>query len=112
MQGSDMGGLRIGQGLEGLQRDLRILEELWGELGPEWRTVLVDIQPMAGSFQLFLDGIVGASYLSDVAIDAIRILQSMIKLFTYIEQIFISTSVSDPYSLNPAKNLNPDREDP
>ena len=111
MQGSDMGGLRIGQGLEGLQRDLCILEELWGELGPEWRTVLVDIQPMAGSFQLFLDGIVGASYLSDVAIDAIRILQSMIK-FCYLEQIFISTSVSDPCSFNPTKNLNPDPEDP
>lgn len=46
-----MGGLRIGQALEGLQRDLRILEELWGEVGPEWRTVLVNIQPVTDRFQ-------------------------------------------------------------
>jgi hypothetical protein len=72
-----MGGLRIGQALEGLQRDLRVLDELWGEAGPEWRTVLVDIQPVTDRFQLFIDGIVGTSYLSDIAIDAIRILQSM-----------------------------------
>jgi hypothetical protein len=82
-QGSDMGGLRIGQGLEGLQRDLRILEEVWGDRGPEWRTILVDIQTVTENFQLFIDGIVGRSYLSDVAIDAIRILESMILRFCF-----------------------------
>ena len=71
-----MGGLRIGQSLEGLQRDLRILEEVWGEVGPQWRTIIVVLQPVTENFQLFIDGIVGRSYLSDIAIDAIHILQS------------------------------------
>ena len=87
-----MGGLRIGQGLEGLQRDLRILEEVWGEVGPEWRTILVDLQPVAENFQLFIDGIVGASYLSDLAIDAIHMLQSRTLFYNYSNSTFTSST--------------------
>jgi hypothetical protein len=87
-----MGGLRLGQGLEGLQREVRILEEIWGEVGPQWKTILVDLQPVAENFQLFIDGIVGSSYLSDIAVDAIRILQSE-TLFIRILQGYFSFQI-------------------
>ncbi|XP_023336616.1 MAM and LDL-receptor class A domain-containing protein 1 [Eurytemora carolleeae] len=74
MQGVDMGSLRVGQGPDGLQDNLQTLDEFIGDFGAVWNLAVVQIQPSRNPFQLFFEGTVGNSYLSDIAIDAIHIL--------------------------------------
>ena len=75
MHGVDMGGLRIGQSLEGKDEPEEIIEEFCGNFEDAWQTALVNIKPVTGNFLYFIEGSVGFSYLSDIAVDAIEMMQ-------------------------------------
>ena len=75
MHGADMGVLRVGQFLEGDPQTEEIIKELSGNYPDTWLTAVVDMNPAEGNFQYFLEGRIGASYLSDVAVDAIELAQ-------------------------------------
>jgi hypothetical protein len=75
MHGVDMGILGVGQFLEGDQHSEEILDELSGNFVDAWQTAIVNVKPATGNFQYFLEGLVGSSYLSDIAVDAIELVQ-------------------------------------
>ena len=75
MHGVDMGGIRVGQFLEGDPQTLEVLEDLSGNFPDAWLTIIVDIKEAEGDFQYFLEGRVGSSYLSDIAVDAMELAQ-------------------------------------
>ena len=52
----------------------RILGTITGNYGEEWREFLMDLKEAQTSFQLFLEAVIGPSYLGDIAVDDIRLL--------------------------------------
>ena len=65
---------RVGQVSESNDLDERILGTITGNYGEEWREVLLDLKKAQTSFQLFLEAVIGQSYLGDIAVDDIQLL--------------------------------------
>ena len=54
--------------------DERILGTITGNYGEEWLEFLLDLKEVQTSFQLFLEAVIGPSYLGDIAVDDIQLL--------------------------------------
>ena len=54
--------------------DERILGTITGNYGEEWREFLLDLKEAQTSFQLFLEAVIGPSYLGDIAVDDFQLL--------------------------------------
>ena len=52
----------------------RVLGTITGNYGEEWQEFLLDLKEAQTSFQLFLEAVIGSSYLGDIAVDDIRLL--------------------------------------
>ena len=64
----------VGQVPETDDPDERILGTITGNYGEEWREFLLDLKAAQTSFQLFLEGVIGPSYLGDIAVDDFQLL--------------------------------------
>ena len=64
----------MGQVPESDDLDERILGTITGNYGEEWLEFLLDLKEVQTSFQLFLEAVIGPSYLGDIAVDDIQLL--------------------------------------
>ena len=64
----------MGQVPESNDLDERILGTITGNYGEEWLEFLLDLKEVQTSFQLFVEAVIGLSYLGDIAVDDIQLL--------------------------------------
>ena len=64
----------VGQVPETDDPDERILGTITGNYGEEWQEFLPDLKEAQTSFQLFLEAVIGSSYLGDIAVDDFQLL--------------------------------------
>ena len=74
MLGADVGSLSVGQTPETDYSEESILGTITGNYGEKWQEFLVDLTVTETSFQLFLEAVIGPSYLGDIAVDDIQLL--------------------------------------
>ena len=74
MLGADVGSLSVGQTPETDYSEESILRTITGNYGEKWQEFLVDLTVTETSFQLFLEAVIGPSYLGDIAVDDIQLL--------------------------------------
>ena len=75
MLGADVGSLSVGQTPETDDTEENILGTITGNYGEKWQEFLVDLTVTETSFQLFLEAVIGPSYLGDIAVDDIQLLK-------------------------------------
>lgn len=75
MFGVDVGNLTIGQFSEENPSDIAIIGTLIGNFGNSWQIFMVNLQQSSERFQLFIEASIGASYLSDIALDSLELLE-------------------------------------
>ena len=75
MAGADVGSLIVGQTQETDDSEENILGTITGNYGEKWQEFLVDLTVTETSFQLFLEAVIGPSYLGDIAVDDIQLLK-------------------------------------
>ena len=75
LHGADMGSLEVGQFPERNNSARRVLGQLAGSYRDAWQTFLVDLIPVTERFQLYLEARLGTSYLSDMAVDDVELLE-------------------------------------
>ena len=80
LHGADMGSLELGQFPEERTQEREVLGRLTGSFQDAWQTFLVDLIPVNQTFQLYLEARVGPSYLSDIAVDDVELLEVRILL--------------------------------
>ena len=79
LHGADMGSLEVGQQDEEDTTDMKVLGKLSGNYQDDWQIFLVDLIPVNKTFQLYLEASVGRSYLSDIAVDDLELLQDIVE---------------------------------
>ena len=72
--GADVGELRVGQAPETDPLDEIVLGTLAGNYGAEWLELVINITQVQHPFQLFLEALIGQSYLGDIAVDDVELL--------------------------------------
>ena len=76
MHGVDMGTLTISQFQEEDITSVQVLKEFDGNFEEGWNVAVLDIIPVEENFQYLLEGRVGSSYLSDIAVDSLELAQN------------------------------------
>ena len=64
----------VGQAPENDEMEEKILGTITGNYGEKWQEFLVDLTETQKSFQLFVEAVIGPSYLGDIAVDDIQLL--------------------------------------
>ena len=64
----------MGQAPENDELEETILGTIRGNYGEKWQEFLVDLTEAQTPFQLFVEAVIGPSYLGDIAVDDIQLL--------------------------------------
>ena len=100
MLGVDSGSLTIEQFPERDKTETKILGTMKGNFGGEWKTFVVDVEQMKEAFQISLTAEIGTSYLGDIAVDNIELLDE--EHCSTIRQSYV-----EPQPIKGQENLSP-----